>query len=219
MTELHAALQTARIHMVDSQVRPNQVNDSRVITAMRSLPRNEFAPAGSNSYADMDVPLGGGRFLLSPLVIARLAQVALAAHPQKILVVGAGSGYGAAVLALAGASVVALEDEVRLDTAALAKYAPTAARVSGPLAKGWAAAAPYDCILIEGAVAALPRDLADQLGNNGRMVAILAQTGAPVGLGTIVVAEPGCDGFASRRLFDCTARILPQFQPAAVFEF
>jgi protein-L-isoaspartate(D-aspartate) O-methyltransferase len=219
MTESHAVLRAARTNMVDSQVRPNQVNDSRVIAAMRELPREAFAPAGSNPYADMDIPLGGGRFLLAPLVIARLTQVALAAHPKKILVVGAGSGYGAALLALSGARVVALEDEARLNTDALAKYAPSVTCVSGPLAKGWALAAPYDCILVEGALAELPLDLAGQLGKSGQLVAILAQTSAVAGLGAIVVAEPGRDGFASRRLFDCTARILPAFQPAAVFEF
>ena len=218
MTELHAA-DVARTHMVDSQVRPNQVNDSRVIAAMRNLPREAFAPAGSNPYADMDIPLGGGRFLLAPLVIARLAQATLAAHPKKILVVGAGSGYGAALLALSGASVVALEDEARLDTGALARYAPNVTSVSGPLAKGWAMGAPYDCILVEGALTELPLDLAAQLGKSGQLVAILAQNNPASGLGTIVVAEPGRAGFASRQLFDCTARILPAFQPAPVFEF
>ncbi len=215
MTELQAS----RAHMVDSQVRPNQVNDGRVIAAMRELPREAFAPAGTNAYADMDIALGGGRYLLAPMVIARMAQVALTAHPQKILVIGAGSGYGAALLAASGATVMALEDEARLDTGALAKYAPAVVRVSGPLAKGWAAAAPYDCIFVEGAMAEIPRDLAAQLGKPGRIVGILAQTSAPRGLGAIVVAEPGLEGFASRRLFDCTARILPAFQPAAVFEF
>jgi protein-L-isoaspartate(D-aspartate) O-methyltransferase len=219
MTELQAALSVARTNMVDSQVRPNQVNDSRVIAAMRALPREAFAPPGSNAYADMDIPLGGGRFLLAPLVIARLIQVALAAHPKKILVIGAGSGYCAALLALSGTNVTALEDEPRLDTGALAKYAPGVTRVSGPLAKGWALAAPYDCILVEGAFPELPIDLAGQLGKSGQLVGILAQTSKASGLGAIVVAEPGRDGFASRRLFDCTARVLPAFQQAPVFEF
>ncbi len=219
MTELHAAASVARANMVDSQVRPNQVNDSRVIAAMRKLPREAFAPAGSNAYADMDIPLGAGRFLLAPLVIGRLAQAALAANPKKILVVGAGSGYGAALLSLSGPSVVALEDEARLDTGALARYAPSVTCVSGPLVKGWASAAPYDCILVEGALAELPLDLAAQLGKNGQLVAILARSNAVSGLGNIVVAEPGRAGFACRRLFDCTARILPAFQPAPVFEF
>jgi len=219
MTDRQPALHAARANMVDSQVRPNQVNDSRVILAMRELPREAFAPPGTNAYADMDIALGGGRFLLAPLVIARLAQVALAGHPKKILVIGAGSGYGAALLALSGADVVALEDDPRLDTGALAKYAPNVVKVAGPLADGWAAAAPYDCILVEGGMAMIPPLLAGQLGKPGRLVGILAQTGAPAGLGSIVIAEPSRDGFASRRLFDCTARILPAFQAAAVFEF
>jgi protein-L-isoaspartate(D-aspartate) O-methyltransferase len=212
-------LQSARTNMVDSQVRPNQVNDERVVAAMRALPRETFAPTGSSPYADMDIPLGGGRFLLAPMLIARLVQLVLAANPKRVLVVAAGSGYGAALIAASGASVVALEDETRLDTGALAEFAPDVTRVAGPLAKGWEAAAPYDAIFIDGALPEIPAALAPQLNKPGRLVAILAQTKSAVGLGCGVIAEPSLDGFASRPVFDCTARILPAFQPAPAFEF
>jgi protein-L-isoaspartate(D-aspartate) O-methyltransferase len=212
-------LQSARKNMVDSQVRPNQVNDARVIAAMRALPREAFAPSGSNPYADTDIPLGGGRFLLAPMLIARLAQLVLAANPSRVLVIAAGSGYGAALIAASGVNVVALEEENRLDTGALAAYAPAVTRVSGPLAKGWPDATPYDVIFIEGALPAIPPALAAQLNKPGRLVAILAQTRAATGLGSGVIGEPSGAGFATRPIFDCTARILPAFQPAPAFEF
>jgi protein-L-isoaspartate(D-aspartate) O-methyltransferase len=231
----------ARSTMVESQIRPNQVSDGRLIAAMRELPREAFAPAGVNAYADTDIPLGDGRFMLAPMLIARMAQLVLASHPEKVLVIGAGAGYGAALLAAVGAKVVALEEEARLDTGGLAKFAPTVRRVTGPLSKGWPGFAPYDAVLIEGAVTEIPLVLASQLSPSGRVVAILARTSGPNGLGSIVVAEPsragpgragpvrsgaepvrsGAEtvGFAVRPVFDCTARVLPAFRPAPVFEF
>lgn len=209
----------ARATMVEAQIRPNQVNDGRVVAAMRALPREAFAPDGVNAYADIDIPLGGGRFLLAPMVIARMTQLVLAASPAKILVIGAGSGYGAAVLAWSGATVVALEDEARLATGALTNFAPGVIRAAGPLVKGWAALAPYDAIMIEGAITEIPAGLAAQLARPGRVVAILTKTRAAVGLGAITVAEPSLDGFANRPIFDCTARLLPAFRPLPAFQF
>ncbi len=212
-------LTSARAHMVDSQIRPNQVNDPRVIAAMRTLPREQFAPAGALAYADADIDLGHGRIMLAPMVIARLLQLVLANNPTHVLVVGAGSGYGAAVLAAAGAEVVALESEPRLNTGALAALAPAVAYVTGPLARGWPGGGPYDVIFIEGAVAAIPDVLAAQLGPGGRLVAILAEGAGARGIGRAVVAEAVAGGFAMIKKFDCTARILPEFQPAPVFSF
>jgi protein-L-isoaspartate(D-aspartate) O-methyltransferase len=205
--------------MVDNQVRPNKVNDRRVIAAMRTLPREAFAPAGVNAYADTDIDLGGGRFLLSPMVTARLAQFALAGDPGNALVVGAGAGYLAAVLSAAGLHVVALEEESRLDTGALAQYAPQVEGVRGPLTAGWGAIGPYDVIVIEGAVPEIPENFAAQLVPGGRLIAILADGPEPGGIGRVVVGEAAGAGYALVRVLDCTARILPQFQHAPVFSF
>ncbi len=146
------ALAIARDNMVDSQVRPNFVHDLRLTGAMRVLPREAFAAAGPLAYSDADLPLGGGRFMPQPMVVARLAQLALENNPAHVLVIGSGSGYLAALLSLAGTDVVALEEETRLTSGALAVYAPKAQAVTGRLDAGWPAGGPYDAIIIEGAV-------------------------------------------------------------------
>ncbi len=216
MTELYADPAIPRALMVDSQVRPNQVNDARVISAMRALPREAFAPPNARVYADADIALGNGRFLLAPMTIARLTQLVLRDNPKNILVIGAGAGYAAAIFSAAGARVTALDSDPSLDTGALAKYAPAVTKTTGPLASGFAAGGPYDAIFIEGAVAAIPPALAAQLAPGGRLVTILADKGS---LGRAVVAETRGQGFAMVKMFDCTARILPEFQPAQAFVF
>src|SRR5262249_14773755 len=147
----------ARNRMVDSQVRPNKVIDPRIIAAMRRMPRERFLPSclAPLAYADEDVPLGDGRVLIEPAVIARLVQLTAIAAGERALVVAAGTGYGAALLAACGARVTALEDSTSLQSIArtvLAELAPSVSLVTGPLAAGWPAGAPYDVILIEGAV-------------------------------------------------------------------
>jgi protein-L-isoaspartate(D-aspartate) O-methyltransferase len=209
----------AREKMVDSQVRPNQVNDRRVIAAMRALPREAFAPPGCQPYSDADISLGGGRFMLCPMLTARLAQAVLACDPANVLVIGAGSGYLAAILAACGTKVVALEAEARLRGPALAQFAPEVEAVTGKLTAGWPAGGPYDGILIEGAVQEIPAVLAAQLAPGGHLVTILADGDEPAGLGRAIVAEPSAGGFASVAIFDCTARILPEFRRAPVFSF
>jgi protein-L-isoaspartate(D-aspartate) O-methyltransferase len=204
--------------MVDCQVRPNHVSDVRVSGAMRALPREAFAPAGANAYADADIPLGGGRYLFNAALTARLAQTALSGNPAHALVLGAGAGYLAAVLGAAGVAVVALEEEARLDTGALATYGHNVEAVRGPLAAGWPAGGPYDVIVIEGAVPEIPAILAAQLAPDGRVVAVLADSGVD-GIGRAVLAEPAGGGYTSVRLFDCTARLLPQFRLAPMFHF
>jgi protein-L-isoaspartate(D-aspartate) O-methyltransferase len=221
MTELYADPAIPRALMVDTQVRPNQVSDARVISAMRALPREAFAPPNARVYADADINLGGGRFLSAPMTIARLTQLVMRDNPKKVLVIGAGAGYGAAILAASGASVTALESDPALDTGALEKYAPGVTRAIGPLAEGFAENGPYDAIFIEGAVAEIPPALAAQLAPGGRLVTILADRGSrdQGSLGSAVIAETRGQGFAMVKKFDCTARIVPEFRPATAFVF
>jgi protein-L-isoaspartate(D-aspartate) O-methyltransferase len=212
----------ARNRMVDSQLRPNKVTDPRVLTAMRDLPRERFLPARlrARAYVDEDVPLGGGRVLMEPLVIARLAQLAAPSSGDRALVVGAGVGYGAALLARCGVRVIALEEDralAALAERALADLAPGVNVVIGPLAGGWAPGKPYDIILIEGAVRDIPAALEGQLrADIGRLVAVRSTIGS---MGSAVLAEPTPLGLRAQPMFDCATPPLPSLLPKPAFTF
>ncbi len=219
---------SARDHMVDGQVRPNKVIDPRITRAMRAIPRERFLPMhlASLAYADEDVPLGRGRALMEPMVIARLVQLARVREGERVLVVGAGPGYGAALLAACGGQVTAVEEDEALLAIArrtMPEFAPGATLVAGPLAAGQASGAPWDVILIEGAVRAIPSVIALQLSpRGGRLVTVLTPGAAPGGQG--VLAEPGRHDTPNATLraqpvFDCATPLLPPLLPAPAFQF
>ncbi len=211
----------ARDLMVDGQLRPTNVNDQRVLDAMRTLPREKFVPPrlATIAYIDDCLELAPGRFMLKPMVLARLIQLAAPVAGETALVVGAGSGYGAAVLAACGAQVIALEEDaalVALGRAALAEHAAGVTFEVGGLAEGWAARAPYDLVVIEGAVRAIPERLARQVAATGRLVTVIAPA---AGGSYAAIAEPSAGGLAVRPAFDATAPLLPALRPAPAFAF
>jgi protein-L-isoaspartate(D-aspartate) O-methyltransferase len=223
MADIAAALFIeARNRMVDSQVRPNKVTDPRIIAAMRRIPRERFLPAslGALAYVDEDVPLGHGRVLMEPLVIARLVQLLAPMQGERALVVGAGTGYGAALLAACGPRVTALEEDAALlplARSALTSLAPEVTLVTGPLAAGWPSGAPYDLILIEGAVPEVPRAVGEQLRmDGGRLVTVFGHAGRTA---QAVLAEPTSSGLRAQAMFDCATPPLPSLQPAPAFVF
>jgi protein-L-isoaspartate(D-aspartate) O-methyltransferase len=217
--DLHA---DARKRMVDSQIRPNKVTDPRILAAMRHLPREQFLPDGLSAlaYADEDVPLGHGRYMMEPMVLARLLQIAEPREGERALVVAAGTGYGAAVLSQCGPRVTALEEDaglLALARDALGASAPGVNLVSGPLAAGCANGAPYDIILIEGAVREIPPAIAAQLkADGGRLVTVLAGPGRT---NQAVLAEASSAGLRARPVFDCGTPALPSLLPAPEFVF
>jgi protein-L-isoaspartate(D-aspartate) O-methyltransferase len=212
----------ARDRMVDSQIRPNKVSDPRILTAMRTLPRERFLPASVQAlaYADEDVPLPKGRALMEPMVFARLLQAAAPVPGETALIVGAGTGYGATVLAECGVRVTALEDDQDLYSRAhdiLMELAPSVTLVSGPLSAGWAASAPYDLIVIEGAVHTIPASLVQQLRiEGGRLVGVLA---GPDRVRQAVLGEATAAGLRTSAIFDCGTPLLPSLVPAPEFVF
>lgn len=212
----------ARNNMVDSQVRPNKVIDPRIISTMRELPREQFVPPQMRdmAYIDEDVSIGHGRFLLEPMVIARLVQLLAPREGEQALVIACGSGYGAALLAACGARVTALEDDrdlLQMARTTLTQLASQVSVVSGPLEAGWPNGAPYDLILIEGAVQQIPRSLNEQLrADTGRLATVL-KPGR--GLGHAVLAEPTPVGLRPQPAFDCGTPLIPSLERRPGFVF
>lgn len=213
----------ARRLMVDGQLRPNRVEDPRVVAAFRELPRERFVPAAmvSRAYADADVPLPGGRAVLKPLVLARLVQLSGLRRGERALVLGAGTGLGAALMAMMGANVTAVEADpalVAIARTAIAATLPAGAVtvVHGAPEVGHAAGAPFDVIVIEGGVQAVPDAVREQLVEGGRLVTI-GLAGGPPGRALLVRRAGGT--FSTTVDFDAHAAALPGFAAAPAFAF
>jgi protein-L-isoaspartate(D-aspartate) O-methyltransferase len=217
----------ARQFMVDSQLRPNKVTNPALLEAMRQVPRELFLPPAlaSLAYADQDVRLGhaatgGGRVLMAPLAFARLAQLLDLVAGERVLVVGCGTGYGAAVLASCGARVTALdEDEALLDLGrtALRGLGLSVTLQHGRHRDGLPGLQPWDAILIQGAIAFVPPGFAAQLrAGAGRLVTVLAKPGCP---GVAALGERQGAELALAPMFDCTTAMLPGFETVSEFQF
>ncbi len=210
----------ARANMVESQVRPNGITDPRIIAAMAAIPRENFVPAARRdiAYVDDDLEIAPGRYLTEPMVFARLVQLAEIKPRDKVLHVGAATGYGTAVLARMAARVVALESDATLAAMARNNLAGESgvSIAEGPLAAGCKAEAPFDVIVIEGRVAEVPEALFAQLADGGRLVAVVGDgEAAKAGIWTVKGKARGL-----RTAFDAASPALPGFakkQPAFVF--
>ncbi|MBA3677175.1 MAG: protein-L-isoaspartate O-methyltransferase [Sphingosinicella sp.] len=204
--------------MVASQLRTTGINDPRVIAAMGAVPRERFVPADriAIAYADTLVPLGKGRELNSPMSLGRLLTEAAPQPADRALVIGAATGYAAAVLSQMVASVVALEEDPAL--AAAAKNALKGIKVKlveGPLNQGQKAGAPYDLILIDGAVEQIPDAIIAQLAENGRLAAAMLDDG----VSRISIGRRGGTGFGMAAVSDAASAILPGFDKPRGFTF
>ena len=213
----------ARRNMVDGQLRPNRINDAGLLAALGELPRERFLPEGLRSvaYADDDVPLGNGRFVMEPMVLARLIQVLQPQAEDKALVAAAGLGYGAAILARLTKSVAAVETDAGLAATAAKTLQELGVSgvdpVAGPAEQGAAASAPYDVILIEGAVPEVPKAIADQLAEGGRLATVIADPSGTLGVAHLFVKQGGV--VSGRPLFDAGTPSLPGFERPARFTF
>jgi len=214
----------ARNRMVDGQLRPNRVTDPRVLRAMRTLPRERFLPPqlAPLAYADEDVPLPRGRYLMEPMVLARLVQLADPGPGERVLVVAAGTGYGTAVVAACEAAVIALEEDedlLAIARAALPEVAPKVQVAAGPLAAGWKPGQPYDVVLIEGAFETLPPALVEQLRPGGGRLVGVRLTGGRIGQ-AVHAERVGIETTLSfRPVFDCATPVLPPLRAEPGFVF
>ena len=217
----------ARTNMVDCQIRPNDVTSYDVLRVFGSVPREEFVPARNRdlAYVDEDIAVhvdavgAFKRYLMEPMSMARLVQLADIGKDDIVLDVGCGTGYSTAILSELCNSVVALECDETLAKQAeerltLLNY-DNAVVVTGALENGYAGEGPYDVIFIGGAIDEVPEALQSQLKEGGRLVAV-------VGLGNggsakLFTKKGGL--VSGRSVFNCAVKPLPGFQREQVFEF
>lgn len=217
----------ARRMMVDGQVRTNDVTDPRLLTAMLDTPREAFVPRAKKglAYLDIDIAVSDAaagkapRCLLKPMTLAKLINALQIGEDERVLDLPCATGYSSALLAPLCRSVVALEEDALL--AVQAKEAlgmlgiGNAEVVSGPIAAGWKARAPYDAILLEGAVQVAPEPLFAQLAPGGRLVCVFGTGPA----GKAMLYRRDGDEISARPVFDAAAPALSAFAKAPAFVF
>lgn len=214
----------ARRNMIDGQLRPNSVNNTQLLAVIADLPRERFLPPGLHAvaYADDDVPLGNGRYLVEPMVLARLIQTLQPQPEDRAMVVASGSGYGTALLARLVKSVVAVEADAGLAGSAeqtIRELGITNVhQVTGKMEDGHAAGGPYDVILIEGSVQHVPAAMVAQLAEGGRLGTVIAGASAGLlGVAQLMVKEGGVA--SGRPIFDAGTPALPGFTTPPRFTF
>ncbi|CAA7618074.1 protein-L-isoaspartate O-methyltransferase [Magnetospirillum sp. UT-4] len=212
----------ARANMVESQIRTNRILDPGLVRALSEIPREHFLPKAMRSFAylDEDLELGGGRFLIEPLVLARLVAAVEIAPTDVVLCIGDATGYVTAVTARLAQTVVSLECDgewaTRAGNALGELKVDNAAVVQGPLDQGYPAQAPYQVILFAGGIGEVSPNLCRQLAEGGRLGAVVSHREG-VGKGTVVTRVG--DTFGRTVVFDGATPLLPGFRPKPGFIF
>lgn len=217
---------TARMTMLDCQIRTVDVTDYDVLGAFAAVPRELFVPEALKplAYIDEDLlvsaPGAAPRYLMEAGPLARLLQLAEIQPQDRVLDVGSGTGYSAAILSQLAGSVTALEEDAQLAAKARELLPATGAGnvevVVGPLSQGWSAGAPYDVIVVEGAIEVLPEQLVSQLAEGGRIVAVVGSRG--LAAKAMLYTRSG-GSVSGRPAFNTHVRPLPQFAAPAGFVF
>ena len=215
---------SAREAMIDSQIHPMGVVNEALLEAFARVPREDYFPENKKgiSYCDEDVEFATGRFLMEPSVCARLIQ-AVDPQPHEVaLAIGSGAGYTASILSLLTSTVIALEEEKEFIHHAQnvwnrLGYCNIAAAY-GPLQQGAPVNAPYDIIIFNGAITEIPREIKEQLADNGRLVAVVRKDSNSIGKATLV-QKIGTGSFSERILFDAGTPFLDGFKPRKKFVF
>ncbi len=211
--------ETARDNMVESQIRTSDVTNRTLIQAFRSVKREAFVPNSklALAYADKDIDLGEGSYLLRPRDFAKLVQAADIQPSDVVLDVACGRGYSTAILAQLAETVVALENSPekveRATQLLLANDVANAAVIEGDLRSGASEHGPFDVIFVNGAISDVPRGWINQLNENGRIVAVMSHGG----IGKASVFYRSGHTFGERILFDAHAPALEGFASPAEF--
>lgn len=212
----------ARRKMVENQLRTNRVSDAALVEAFATIPRERFVPKAKAgfAYVDEDLEVGRGRYLLEPMVLGRLIQALAIGPGDMVLDVACATGYSTAVLGAVAGTVVAAEEDAALASEANrvlnALAVDNAVVVNLPHAGGYPKQAPYDAILVNGALPEVPAPLFEQLAEGGRLAAVI-KTGAGLGRATLFSKADGLVGH--RVLFDAGTPELPGFVRAPGFAF
>ena len=204
----------ARRAMVDSQLRPEAVTDRGVLAAMATVERERFVPESARALAYFDRPLrlSDDRAMMPPAALGRLLSELAPRGGERALVVGSGTGYAAALLKAIGLDVVGLEPDETLAKSAREAGIDT---VVGDLAAGWAKGAPYDIILLDGAVEEVPATLCKQLVPGGRLAGAIVDRGVT----RLVVGRVAGGSLGHRSLADADVAVLPGFSRPRAFTF
>lgn len=211
-----------RANMVNSQLRTNKVTDDRIAAAFGEVPRELFLPERLRAvaYVDEDLALGAGRYLIEPMVLARLLQAAAIGPEDVVLDIGCGTGYSSAILARLADTVVAVEVEPELAGLATRTLSElgidNVVVIEDPLTDGYAKQAPYSAILIGGSVSEVPQEIRDQLGDGGRLVTVIREEG---GVGVATLMQRRGMVVSSRSLFNAATPVVPGFARAPGFVF
>jgi len=221
MNNMH--FQALRKAMVDSQIRPNKVIDDRVISAFMAVPREQFVSKNMQNlaYIDEDIHLSGGRFILEAMVMARVLQELSLKPEHSVMLLGAGTGYTAAILSSLVSSVIAIETRAQMVEKAQQLVSDldigNVAIIKSRLQDGYASEAPYDAIIIEGGVEQVPGELLEQLNDGGRLAAIWRPEGASVGEATIW--HKTGEAVSKNALFTAQVPVLDEFRSKPKFTF
>ena len=215
-------IEQARFNMIEQQIRPWNVLDQDVLDLLHVVKREQFVPAAYQNlaFADVEIPLPGGEAMLAPKFEARILQETGVKKHETVLEIGTGSGYMAALLAHRAAKVTTVE--INTETAELAKKNLANAGVhnvtveTGNGAQGWEKGAPYDVIVISGALEVLPEAILKQVKVGGRIAAIVGQ--APV-MEASIITRTGDDAYSTVKVFETNVRYLTGAPVPSHFQF
>lgn len=213
----------ARKNMVDCQIRPSKVTDEKVLSSFENMPREYFLPTYLQgiAYVDEDIDLGKGHFLMEPVILARLLQAAKIKDTDIVLDIGCSTGYSTAILSSLASTVIGIDDDAdfvaQADELLQNMDICNVALIHSAVREGYEAQAPFDVIVVNGAVPRVPGHILDQLADGGRLVTVVCEKGKTVGTAVLMTKEKGL--VTTKNLFDAATHFVAGFDEHEFFKF